>query len=358
MKKILCILLSVFITFFFAGCGKGNNAPVQKTEAELKAEIQAEMEAEAKNEEELRAQIKAELEAEQKANENNKNDTVSENNTEILPQNNSGGNGNPIESNPSSSKSSSTYFQYKANETIYFDMNRDGTDEEILYDSNSGKLVVTGFDAIDLETMFLEKEYFIIIKFNDKYDNVMHMIGILNNGPSMDIVTDLYSIIAPMGEDTFVHVGSVQGEIVTPSNYHEPSISSDSMDDFNYKAVLLEGEGIEAPVRLAVLNNLQTWFGRNLFTYYTTYCRLIDNIEKYEQDYTTFLPLTVLCDVNTYTTKDKNSDAVTLKGNQSVVFLSTDNHEWIGFEAADGTNGWIHIDEVTEQNFSGFTVFD
>ena len=247
----------------------------------------------------------------------------------------------------------SNYYKYKSNESVYFDIDRDGADEEIVYDTAKGRLMVSGYEGISIDTMFAEREYFNIIKFSDKYDTKMGMIGILDYGPSSDIVTNLYSVIEPRGEKTFVSVGSVPGEIVTPSNF-----DGDNIDDFNYKAVLYDGRGIEAPVRLSILGGLQTWYGRNLFTYYTTYFQLMDNNNKYERDYETRISLRTKNAITAYEEKDFNSNNFTIKGGQVVYLLATDNKEWIGMISKNETMGWVNVKDVTERNFSGFSVFD
>lgn len=243
------------------------------------------------------------------------------------------------------------YYKYKTNTTVKFDLDGDGKDEQITYDTNKGKLMVAGYDPIDIPTTFAEKEYFIIIKFNDKYNTKMNMIGIIDYGPSSDPTTALYSIIEPRGEKWFGSVGSVGGEIIPPSKYDE-----DNIDDFNYKAVIREGVGIEAPVRLSVVP--QTWWGRNIFTYYSTYCAVIDNINKYNRDYETKSVLTVKNDVTAYKEKDTSSDSFTIKADQQVYLLATDNKEWVAMMAEDETMGWVKVKDITENNFSGFAIFD
>lgn len=259
------------------------------------------------------------------------------------------------------------YYKYKTNTTVHFDIDQDGTDEEIIYDTENGKLKIAGYEDVDTNEVMdwkpyladkgyiAEKDYFIIIKFNDKFmdDYIMNMIGIIFKGPDGNSITTLYSIIAPMGENWFGKVGQIPGEIVIPSNFDE-----ENMDDFNCKAVLYEKRGVEAPVRLSIIDNLQTWFGRNDFTYYSTYCSLIDNIHKYEQDYITKVELRIEKDVTAYNEKDLSSDNLTIKGGQKVYFIATDNNEWIKILAEDETMGWVNVKDVTESNFSGFIISD
>lgn len=243
------------------------------------------------------------------------------------------------------------YYKYKANATISFDLDSDGTKEKIKFDSVNGKLNVSGYESIKIDTFSVEKNYFIIINFKDRFNTEMNMIGIIDYGPSSDPTTSLYSITEPRGEKYFGSVGQVQGEIVTLDKYND-----DNMDDFNYKAILLKGEGIEAPVRLSM--GIQTWFGRNLFTYYTTYTNLVDNNEKYGQDYITKSELMVEKDVIAYSKKDINSKRYNIKAGQKVQLVATDNKEWIQMVTKDGDGGWVKVNYVNQSNFSGFAFFD
>lgn len=360
MKKGLSILLIIaLVSTMLIGCSANNKPASQKSEEEIKAEIKAEMEAEAKKKEELKAEVKAELEAEKKAEEENKqqeSQPVSKESEapkeEVKSQ--------PVQPEKAADvliksyqeQGSTTYYQYKANAAVYFDIDGDGKEEEIKYDTVNGKLSIKGYEAIGIDTMFAEKDYFIIVKFSDKFDNKMNMIGIIDYGPSGDIITGLYSIIQPTGKKSFVSVGSVPGALVPQSQY-----DNTNMEDFNYKAVLKMGQGIEAPVRLSILPN-HTWFGRNVFTYYTTYCSLIDNIEKYNLDYKTRSELQVEKDVKAYSEKDLNSESVIIRAGETAYLVATDNKEWISIGLEGGVAGWVNVKDVTESNFSGFAVFD
>ncbi len=420
------------------GCSQQDSG--QKSEEELRAEISAELETEAKAREELEAQIRAELEAEQGEKKEIKKLSYEELNSkkeeyesklfELLggvpgdqdkiggfytaditqfhhyqddsefrkyvdmlfalgygieqaeghyylyvgePKNYVDGEGEDVkqQAKPDDTKSVTsdnvliksdgeqgytTYYKYKTNETVYFDLNGDGTEEEIIYQigdmESPGKLIVSGFEPIDIhDAPFGETGYFIIVKFSDKFGTSMNMIGIIDYGPSMDPTTSLYAIIEPRGEEWFGSVGVIEGELVPPSEYNE-----NSMDDFNYKAVLRYGQGIEAPVRLSVTP--QTWFGRNLFTYYGTYASLIDNIEPYGNDYVTNSELKIEQQVTGYAEKNTAAANVIFKAGQSTRLVATDNEQWTKMIAADGTEGWVLVSDVTAENFSGFALFD
>jgi len=363
MRKVLIILLVLLIIASLAGCSSE-----QKSAEELKAEIKAEMEAEAKLKEKLKEELKEEMEKEKEkenlqasskpsavSNGNIKNEQVVQETGENPKEQETKVSLQPekVSTVLIESDEAQGYFKYKTNVTVNFDIDGDGIKEEIKYDATNGKLNVSGYKAVDIDAFpFGETEYFIIIEFKDKFDTEMNMIGIIDYGPSSDPTTTLYSIIAPMGEKWFGSVGTVPGEIVPPSKYNEHN-----MDDFNYKAVLKKGSGIEAPVRLSVGN--QTWFGRNLFTYYSTYNSLIDNIEKYEQDYETRSELMVEKDVKAYSEKDTSSESIIIKAGYKAHLVFTDNKEWIYmFSEADLSGGWVKVTDVTESNFSGFVMFD
>ncbi len=439
MKKVLTAIIIILMLVSLLGCSQQDSG--QKSEEELRAEISAELEAEAKAREELEAEVRAELEAEQEEKEevkklsyeelNSKKEEYEsklfellggvhegqiggyytdditqfhhyENNSEFKeyvdmlialgygieqaegfyylyvgePKNYLDGEGEDVkqQAKPDDVKSSTsdnvliesdgeqgytTYYKYKSNETVHFDLNGDGKKEEIIYQTDydefiPGKLIVSGFDPIEIHDFpFGETDYFIIVKFSDKFGTSMNMIGIIDYGPSMDPTTSLYAIIEPRGEEWFGSVGVIEGELVPPSEYNE-----NSMDDFNYKAVLRYGQGIEAPVRLSYSVAPQTWFGRNLFTYYGTYASLIDNIAPYGNDYVTNSELKIEEQVTGYAEKNMAAANVSFKAGQSTRLVATDNDQWIKMVAADGTEGWVLVSDVTAEKFSGFVFFD
>jgi hypothetical protein len=253
-------------------------------------------------------------------------------------------------------KIDSNYYKYPINSTVYFDIDDDGVEEKITYEAkeeevaNHNILSIEGYDPIDIYQMNGEN-YFIIIKFSDKFDTNMNMIGTLENGPSCDPLTNFYTIISPQGQKVFTNVGSVEG-ILVPNSQYNPN----NKEDFDYKAVLLDNVGIEAPVRLEPFAG--TWFGRNIFTYYSTYCSLIDNINKYNLDYITNIILNVENSVNAYSKKDLNSSSIIINDSQEVTLTATDNKKWVYMKTTDGTEGWINVKDITDTNFSGFLAYD
>jgi len=357
MKKITCLLMVLMLLFTtLIGCATKDTSVAQKTEEELKAEVREEMEQEArakleaeKKEEELKEQ---EEKKEQEKREQEKKDEKEQEEQKKEEEKQSSNNKSSSSDDVLIYSNNKNYYKYKTNKVVKFDIDEDGTKEEIIYDTNKGKLIVTGYDPIDTYVDH-GPDYFIIIKFSDQYNTKMNMIGIIDYGPSDDYTTSLFSIIAPQGENWFGSVGRVEGEVVPPSEYDE-----DNGGDFAFKAVIRDGVGIEAPVRLNIMSHLQTWWGRNDFTYYSTYCRLLDNSEKYEQDYETRLELNLEKDVTVYSEKDLNSKSSRIKGGQKVYFIATDNNEWIGIVSEDENMGWINIKDINNDNFSGFQAFD
>lgn len=245
------------------------------------------------------------------------------------------------------------YYKFKANKKIFFDIDQDGMNETITYDTANGKLLIDGYKSIDIDTMFAETESFWIIHFLDQYGNDLNMIGILENGPSGDVVTTLYSIISPIGDKAFVYVGEIYGELV-PSTRYNP----EDMHDFNNKALNIEGIGIDSPVHLTLINQHANWYGRNTFTYYSTYKILVNNADKYEQPYLTSMMLTVLKDIPLYSDMDKTSTKTVVKAGQDVRFEMTDNIEWIYIQTEDGRFGWISQSVVNGSSFTGFPVMN
>lgn len=332
MKKVLALVfILLLMTTAMVGCSQ--KVATQKSEEELRAEVKAELEAEQKNQ--------------MTNNEMNKDALI---------------------------ESSHNYYKFKADTKVYFDINEDGTNEEITYDTGNGsyddgKLMVAGYQPVDI---MLEGEMasdsLIIIKFSDKYGTEMNMIGIFDHGPSADPMTTFYSIIENEGQKSLANVGKVNAMIVDASDYRDPYkaafdfsgdpnkyFSEEMVGDFYQKAFLKEGEGIEAPVFISTIP--QTWFGRGLFTYDANACSLIDDNEKYEEDYTTFAVLMIVKDVKTYADKQRNSNYNIIKAGQNVLLYAADNQEWIAMEAEDGTKGWVHVEDITHDNFEGFVLF-
>lgn len=407
LKKLLNILFIILIlSLVFAGCSKSNEEERSKLKEKIRAEVEAEMKENKENEvtklsqEELKSSM---VDYETKLHEfldnspggfyheDIKQFELYKTNEEFKkyvdkllvlgygieqgegyyylyvgePQgqeNDTGNSATPSTSKQNVSTSSnkaliekigSDFYKFKLNSTVYFDINEDGKDEEIRYeivDEFNGKLTIKGYDPIELYLEAPESDYFVIVKFKDKFDTAMNMIGIIDYGPSMDPITELYSIIAPQGENAFVNVGSIPGFLVHSSEYNQSN-----EEDFDYKAILLDNKGIEAPVRLDILG---TWFGRNLFTYYSTYCSLIDNIHKYNSDYKTRIVLDAKNSVATYKEKDLGSKNGTINGGQKVTLTTTDNKEWVYMKADDGNEGWVNIKDITNTNFSEFPAYD
>ncbi len=264
-------------------------------------------------------------------------------------------NGEPSQasSEPLIETNGTNFYKFKANETVSFDLNNDGVDEEIYYNSDAGSINVKGFDAIPVDFQSRERDYFLILKYSDSYatEVTFHMIGIVDYGPSGDYETHLYAIIEPMGEEWFGTVGSVPGEVVDVGNYDD-----EDLDDFNYKAVVREGEGIDAPVRLGVLP--QTWWGRSLFIFHVRDLRLVDWNKRNSGNYVTRLALTLNKNINAYKAQDLNADRIEIAGNQNITVVATDNKEWISIMGEDGTIGWVHLDQIEEDTFSGFRAWD
>ena len=96
----------------------------------------------------------------------------------------------------------------------------------------------------------------------------------------------------------------------------------------------------------------QTWFGRNLFTYYSTYVSLIDSIYKYETDYVTKSELKVEKDIIAYSEKDLNSNNIIIKAGQRVKLVATDNSEWVKMYKENGVGGWVCLSEITSDSYN------
>ncbi|MBC2727348.1 SH3 domain-containing protein [Desulfosporosinus sp.] len=364
MRRLLYLLLIIVFTIgFAAGCGTNKTL---KSEDTLREEVKAEMKAEQEKEEELRAQAKVEVEAEKKKKQEESKKNQQSKNPQENPEPNQNSKTDSTSTQPAVSidplieSNGVNYYKYRTNETVSFDIDGDGIQEKIKYTTKSDNLhygqailSIDGYKEMDISGASLENDYFIILEFSDKYDNQMNMIGILDYGPSFDLVTELYSIVDPTGrgEKSFVSVGSVTAEIVPPDKYNE-----NDMDDYNYKAVILENEGIDAPVRLQVMG--QTWFGRSLNVYYTTYVRLLDTTEKYDVDYRTKSDLTTAKDIKLHQFKDVNAAGFTVKAGEIVHLIATDNEEWVEIATNDGGKGWYSLKDFSSESFTGYAIFD
>ena len=248
------------------------------------------------------------------------------------------------------------YYQFPANETILFDLNEDGLNEEIYFDTSDFMqctLSVYGYNSVVEEGINLETTYFSIVKYHDPYsvDFDFYAIGILDYGPSSDLMTNLYALIpTPMGDEAFVSVGCIGGMLVDRDNFDR----SDEMK-FNEYAFSQENNGLNAPVRLSLLPI--TWYGRNNYIYDTTNMRLKDQGKDMGELYETNIWSMITEDVTVYDERDKSAGTKVLLSGQDLNFIETDNVEWIFVTAEDGTMGWLHKDDVDLEIFSGLTCY-
>ncbi len=264
--------------------------------------------------------------------------------------------------------SKNNYYKFKANTNVYFDIDQDGTNEEIKYDSHKSKLAINGYKPIDIGLAeVFASESFIIINYSDSNITNMNMIGIYDPGPSADPVTTFYSIKESEGQKELTCVGRITAELIPASEYNNPNDfydfshkpSTDYLQhtgDFMSKAFLTENAGIDAPVMLTI-KVPQVWFGRSVYTYNPKSGSLVDNYEAYGDDYTTYSVLEVIHDIKAYADKNSNSEYKIIKAGQNVLLHATDNELWIAMIAEDGTEGWVNIKDVTHDNFNGFVVF-
>ncbi len=245
------------------------------------------------------------------------------------------------------------YYKFESNQEVSFDIDNDGTDEKIKYitQENDGlefgqvRLLVNNYEAIDLEGIFIQEDYFLIIKFSDKHGTNMNMIGIIDYGPSNDYTTSFYAI-RNNGEKSLVNVGCIGGEIIPLDEYSESN-----MQHFNYMAVIRENQGIEAPTRLDVMS--QTWFGRSIYTFDEKISRLVRNTA-----YMTSSELTTLKDITIYKEKSLDSTSSIIKAGETVQLISTDNREWVEMYTNSSGKVWYNLNYFTLDSFEGYVVFD
>ena len=248
------------------------------------------------------------------------------------------------------------YYQFSANQQILFDLNEDGVNEEIYFDTTDFMqctLSISGYHPVVEEGINLETTYFSVVKYHDPYssDFDFYAIGILDYGPSSDLVTKLYAVVpTPMGDEAFVSVGSIGGMLVDRDVYD----MSDEVK-FNEFAFSQEANGLNVPVRLSLLPI--TWYGRNDFVYHTTNMRLMDQGEDRGELYETNISSKIAEDVMVYGERDKSAATKVILGGQELNFIETDNVEWIFVTAEDGAMGWLHKDDVDFEIFTDMTLY-
>ena len=249
------------------------------------------------------------------------------------------------------------YWEYRPDSTVYSDLDGDGKDEEILFDSATGKLFVNGHYIEAGNMQSTDYSSFVIIAFNDKFgSDIGKIIGIKDFGPSMDYSTTIYvywtEVNGQKSKNPIFSVGTTGG-LISRSDTFDRS----NPYDFNTKAILT-AEGIEAPERL---EKIHTWWGRNLYTYYGTYKSLINNIYKYDRDYDTSLGNNTLYQKESnkyYSEKNESSPFVISNGGQNISMTKTDDENWVYMVADDGTQGWVKIETVKSPEYEGFQFYD
>ncbi|MBH1939447.1 hypothetical protein I5677_00905 [Mobilitalea sibirica] len=251
------------------------------------------------------------------------------------------------------SKNGTTFYKYKSNVPVLFDLDEDGVKETITYNTTKGLISVEGYDPIEVDVMFAETEYFVILRFSDTYDSKLNLIGIIDFGPSDDYTTSFYGIVqTPDMNYGYYSLGTIPGMITPQQEYDETK-----MFDFNFKAVYLDHIGINAPVRLDIIARYHTWFGRNTFTYSPANVSLVDHGIIGLEHYVTSSKLSVIRDMIAYRSNDLVSDTVVLRAGSEVEMVATDNKEWIQVRV-NGSLGWVHAEDVNEDHFTGFTAYD
>jgi hypothetical protein len=235
------------------------------------------------------------------------------------------------------------YYAFNANEKVAFDLNGDGMDEMIEYlpaDEWGFDLTVSGYGTLSAETVNLETDGFSIVRYEDPYqdDFDRYVIGILEYGPSDDLLTRLYAVInAPDGSEAFVSIGSLQGELVAEADF-------DFEKDFDTKAFAMADNGFNAPVRMTLLPF--TCFGRTQFIYNTTDARLTDAVIENNLDYVTRITSHINADILVYDEKDTGSNSRTITGGQEVTLAATDNVNWVYLMSESGESGWVEAEQI------------
>jgi len=246
------------------------------------------------------------------------------------------------------------YYAFKSNEKVSFDLDGDGRDEVIEYrpaDEWGFDLTVSGYGTLSAEALNLETDRFSIVKYEDPYqdDFDRYVIGILEYGPSDDLLTRLYAVIdAPDGSEAFVSIGSLQGELVDEADF-------DFEKDFDTKAFAMADNGFNAPVRMTLLPI--TCFGRTQFIYNATDVRLADAVIENQLDYVTRITSHINADILVYDEKDTGATSRTITGGQEVTLAATDNVNWVYLMSDRGESGWVEAEQIRLDIFEDLTDY-
>jgi hypothetical protein len=232
-----------------------------------------------------------------------------------------------------------TYWSYGPNQEVYFDLDSDNNIEKIVFDTKNNELRVNDNHIVNLDESII-KTNFLILRYYDHYDAEMFLIGLEKRDANDDVVkTNLYALIKPDGQKWFGSVGEIRGSIQLP---HE--VNLESKIDFDTKAIIIYGEGINAPVKLNVFNNDEV-IGRSLFTYYSTYKQFVDNSNQYDNDYIINFEGTLKNPIMVYKSKEE-MNGEEIKKNTKIKFLTTDNDRWTYILCENGTSGYTIIQDI------------
>lgn len=244
-------------------------------------------------------------------------------------------------------------YELQINSNYSIDIDGDGLSDEVYVDysrkvyyadSNqkrprvhqAGTVIINGvlFDVSKYGIIFPDETKFFIVDL-DTNDNYME-IALCDNGPSSDPQTFFFRYIN--GE--LVHMGTVEEH---PGN-----------EDTAYK-VELDGNGkIYTMIRLGVL---QTWWAPAEYSVISESEIAEVKPEYYRPD----MNWTVIAiqELNLHETASPDSpQSIVIPAGTEVTFPLTDNEGWLFVRAADGTEGWLSIDNSSYELFGGLQMYD
>ncbi len=232
------------------------------------------------------------------------------------------------------------YWSFRSDSEVYFDLDNDGSIEKIVLDTNNYELRVNDEYIVNLPETINDRSFY-ILRYYDSYDIEMFLVGVENEDSYGNIIkTNLFAFIKPMNEKWFGSVGSISAKIYLPE-----LVNLNNVVDFNTKATLKYGKGIDIPVKIDIFNERDI-YGRTFYTYYSTYKMFVDNSKKYDKDYILNFESIIKEAVMLYPNKEEIQGKM-LNENTKVTFVSTDNNKWAYIIADDGNSGYVLVKDLS-----------
>lgn len=209
---------------------------------------------------------------------------------------------------------------YPAGSAVLYDLDGDGSDEEIYYDTSDLIINGTSYRESVGDDIFLNEPndvHFLIVDINTV--DVGKELGILTAGPSDDHEVFFFDY-RPGGLDLIGSVPVYMGDLSTA----------------------FDGEGyIYGDKRLSVL---QTWYAPARWKLEGGYILDSPYDLYYPRVYPYMETIVLKEDLPIYANPEDAAPSATMTP-QEVEFKATDNSNWVKIRAQDGTEGWFKFDQ-------------